>query len=409
MASQEHNLEPEFDALLKMHVQQRATTAVCYQFDPDEATAYLEHALSKTALTSFEEHLASCGICRRHLIELSRLMPSQPVAVEPMVVTPSFKDRLSEWFADWHFGALAGIGAVAATVLCIAIVVNRSNNESAPLVATNQGEVKSTPLPEPGATTYSSDENKRADKTMPSASPAANAPLTDHQAIAKNVPSATPAMPAQSQAVNENRIAAAAPPPPPAVTLPAPTKTESERKDLPQTTIAEQKQIQNLRAQTPAGPEVNQSQVDRALDRSRKSSEAQEKSADAAVVVSETAKSAPKAKEEKPSERVVEKRRAELDEVADLKKSKVIAAKPVSTAAASAARGRAVSGKTFRQENGAWVDEAYDVNKGLPLVRLKHDSDEYKQTLKDNPGLKPYFDLKPVVVVWQGKVYRVEK
>lgn len=402
MASKEHNLEPEFEALLKAHIKQRATTAVCHQFDLDEATAYLEHALNKTALTAFEAHLVSCAVCRRHLIELSHLMPPQPVAAEPLVFAPSFKERFSECVSGWRLGAFAGIGAIAATVLLIAVFVTRSSLETTSLIATRQPEEKADALP---ASAVSPAANQ-ASKTIPSASPAPGAPMMDKEAAAKANPSATPTSP---PALSENSPAVVPPPPPPSppASLPAASKVEFERKENSPPVVAGQSQIQNLRGQTPAGPEVNQSQVDRALDRARKDNEPLQKSADAMAVAPAPAKPAPKAEAEKQSERVVEKRRAEMDEAVEPKKSKERMAKPVSTAAASGSRGRVVSGKTFRQENGVWIDEAYDLKQGLPIVRLTRDSEEYKQALKETPALKPYFDLKPVLVVWQGTVYRV--
>lgn len=400
MATNGNNLEPEFDALLKAHVKQHTNVAVCHQFDPDDATAYLERAMSKTALATFEEHLASCAVCRRHLIELSRLLPSQPIVVTPIGDRLTFKERLGEWFSGWGLGALAGLSAVAATVLVVAVVVNRSASDTAPsLVADNRNAEQVVPLPSPALPDISEEELKLKDRLM-RATPGIRS--VENQEVARVVPSAPSAATQEPQAVGVSGVAIAPPPPP---TL-APSKAEAERKDSAPSQAATagavvvEGRVQNLRAQTPSGPEVNQLQVDRALERSKKSNEAAVQSADA--VAREAAKPAPKLAD-KPKERIVEK----MDEEADQKQMKARAAKQSPTS--KIITRRVVSGKTFRQENGIWIDEAYDANKGLPVVRLTRDSDEYKQTLGNIPSLKPYFDLKPVLVVWQGKVYRVEK
>lgn len=397
-----NNLEPEFEALLKSQVQGATRGAACHQFDPDTANAYLEQSLSQRALTTYEEHLADCVSCRRHIIELSRLMPSQSSAAKPVLARTLFKDRLSEWFSGWRLGALAGLGAVATTVLLIAVVVNRSSSDSAsPMVATKQSEAQATPLSEPSAASIQAEESKRASKVVPSVSPATKAPLMDSQGSAKTVPAA-PLAPTTVDGASR-----VAPPPPPAPT-PAPSKAEAERKEVTAAagTSGAENQVQNLRLQKPSGPEVNQRQAERALERARKDNELAAPSADSAAPAS--AKPVPKAPE-KPSEKAVEKRSREMEEDSNKQQTKARAMKLPSVVMAPAARTRVVSSKTFRQENGRWVDEAYDAGKGLPVVRLTRDSEDYKQTLKAIPGLKPYFDLKSVIVVWQGKVYQVEK
>ncbi len=395
-----NNLEPEFEALLKRQVQGAGNGAACHQFNPDMASAYLEQALTRRALTTYEEHLASCASCRRDLIELSRLLP--PIAVETVIIRQSLPERLSEWFSGWRLGAVAGFGAVAATVLLVAVMVNRSSQESAsPMVAGKQNEAQATP--EPFSATVATEEAKRQSTPTPSASIAANGRLTD-QSIAKATPPATVQSAGEASGV-------VAPPPPPPASLPAPSKAEIERKEITadQIAVARQNQIQNLRSQTPSGPEVNQSQVDRAMERAKKDNEKDSEPAPPSAGAMAAPKPALKSAE-KPSERIVERQRAAPPaEVADQKKSKQSEMRADPAAKTSAPRSRVVSGKTFRQENGIWIDEAYEPGKGLSIIRLTPDSESYKQTLKETPALKPYFDLKPVIVVWQGKVYRVEK
>jgi hypothetical protein len=70
---------------------------------------------------------------------------------------------------------------------------------------------------------------------------------------------------------------------------------------------------------------------------------------------------------------------------------------------------RKVGVKRFRFERGVWLDNDYKPEDRLPLTRLVRDSEEYKQTLKAVPALKPFFNLGQVTVVWAGKVYEVRE
>lgn len=407
MAINGNNLEPEFDALLKAHVQRRADSPVCHQFNPDDATAYLERAMGKAVLMQFEEHLASCSVCRRHLIELSRLMPSSTIAAELIPAPFSFKDRLTEWFSGWRLGLMAGMGAVAATVLFVAVVMNRSDsNETASLVAVRQDSAQTAPLPEAAL------QNAPATNTTPSASPELDKKLSDEIATVKGIGarSVTPAISAPS--VGESGAIATAPPPPP-LPLPATSNVEAERKEATTSQAPaaaggiSQNQIQTLRGQAPSGPEANQFQAERALEMRKREAQAQAaQSADSVAPAKPAAKAI-----ELPAERIVEnsKKDAARDEDKKQASNKTDSRFSSSTESGRVApAGRTVAGKTFRHENGIWVDTSYQPGNNLPVVRLTRDSRVYQQTLKDLPGLKPYFDLKPVIVIWQGKVYRVE-
>jgi Ca-activated chloride channel family protein len=66
--------------------------------------------------------------------------------------------------------------------------------------------------------------------------------------------------------------------------------------------------------------------------------------------------------------------------------------------------------KTFYQDNGVWTDSELQTAAKLPEVKLKFASEEYFNLLKQEKDLAKYFALgEQVVVVWKGKIYRVEK
>jgi hypothetical protein len=401
VATNGNNLEAEFDALLKRQVKSATQLAACQQFDPDTASAYLEQALSMRAQTVYEEHLVTCATCRHHIIELSRLLPPQAQTTEAVVVRASFKERWSEWMTGWRLGALAGLGTVAAAMLLVAVVVNRSTTDSsAPMVAAHRTEAQATPQAE----MFSQDApaTTRNQESKPSASPAADAWALKGKAQAAPPPAGS--APSQPERFLNTTDATIGTLPPPAPT-PAPGKTEGERKDEAAKQVSGavtmENQRQNLRAVTPSGPEVNQLQAERRL-------ELQKNEAAQAAAAAPPASAKPATKSgDKPAEEVAEKRSAELADATDRKQAQTKAASRPALARA-APRGRSVAGKTFRQENGLWIDEEYKASSNLPVVRLTPDSENYQQTLKDHPGLKPYFELKTVWVVWQGKVYRVE-
>jgi Mg-chelatase subunit ChlD len=66
--------------------------------------------------------------------------------------------------------------------------------------------------------------------------------------------------------------------------------------------------------------------------------------------------------------------------------------------------------KTFYLEKDIWMDSEYQGQTKLPEVKLKFASEDYFNLLKQEKELAQYFALgEQVVVVWKGKVYRVEK
>lgn len=406
MATNGNNLEPEFDTLLKAHVKRQTDVAVCSRFNPDDASAYLERAMSKVALTSYEEHLASCAACRRQLIELSRLMPTQTIMSEALPVQPSFKERWNEWFSGWRLGALAGLSAVAATGLLVVVLMNRQSADNAlsqVAVSKPESAIQPTPAAPVGEALDRVKETTNAD-LAPSAS---IAPKQDKQSVisgdAQTAASNTPPVLADPA----SGTAAAPPPPPPATPAPSATKNETDAKELAanQTKAIGANRGQNLNVQTQSGPEVNQLQVDRAMELKKQEMRPGVAADSVAPKPAPPAKKSPAESEETFAVR-------ERSEVADVAKKRKDDARPAAPTANAPARSttssRTVGSKTFRRENGMWVDNEYNPNNNSSVIRLTNESDAYKQTLKENPGLKPYFDLKPVIVIWQGKVYRVE-
>lgn len=71
---------------------------------------------------------------------------------------------------------------------------------------------------------------------------------------------------------------------------------------------------------------------------------------------------------------------------------------------------RQAAGKTFYFRESVWTDSEYKAEEKLPMVTLKFASDEYFDLIASQPKLAEFLALgEQVLVVWNGKVYRVEK
>ncbi len=67
-----------------------------------------------------------------------------------------------------------------------------------------------------------------------------------------------------------------------------------------------------------------------------------------------------------------------------------------------------VANKHFINDGGVWTDTEFSATRGLPEITLKFGSEEYFDAALSNSTLAGYFAIgKQVVVVWNGKVYRV--
>jgi Ca-activated chloride channel family protein len=67
-----------------------------------------------------------------------------------------------------------------------------------------------------------------------------------------------------------------------------------------------------------------------------------------------------------------------------------------------------VANRNFINTNGVWVDSDFVEGSKLPEVKIRFASDEYFRLVTSTPELAPYLSLgEQVVVVWNGRVYRI--
>ena len=415
VASNDNNLEQEFDALLRQHVKKHgaANPAACEGFAAEQAGAYLEQALSKTAMTTYEEHLTACASCRHHVIELSRLLPAgtnENLATSPN--EPTFGQRFFKLFFGWRLGALAGLG-VATTALLLFFVSTSNKNSDTMVAADRPSKIVSATSESPAQVLDEIARNKVGEMQIKSAaSPVPGLAVAPLASVAKSAPSvvassaATPPPPVVAGAANQ-----AAPLLPKPALAAEELKRESSRDAIAQNQNQTQLRTDNWQQQralptpTPRGPSANQMQAD--LDLKGREMKP----------LKELAKAAPaQSAEDKARVAEVAEIRAEdnviIEKGKDAEKAKrksSVGGRAMPTAKAAPAPAREINGKNFRLENGIWVDTQYNAGAGLAVARLKYNSDEYKRVLKDTPDLKSWFALKSVIVVWQGKIYRVDK
>ena len=139
-----NNLEPEFDALLKVHINTHNAVTECAGFDFDTASAYLEHTLQSKASALYEDHLAGCASCRNQVVELSRLMPAEPVVASAV---PPIRAKWSEWFSGWKLGMIAGLGTATAAILLFTMVAIQRQDSPQAVAQTNEVAAPSMAVP----------------------------------------------------------------------------------------------------------------------------------------------------------------------------------------------------------------------------------------------------------------------
>ena len=67
---------------------------------------------------------------------------------------------------------------------------------------------------------------------------------------------------------------------------------------------------------------------------------------------------------------------------------------------------QSVGGRSFRRQDGAWVDTAY--NPSRPMTYVPRGSEQYRTLVADEPGLRDITKRLGgvVIVVWKTRTYR---
>jgi hypothetical protein len=116
--SEPNNTTDEFSPVLRRYLREQAAIE-CAGFDADLASAYLEQALTALACRQFEDHLTACPPCRQHLWQLAQLaqqavlvMEPERVPIAPPLPVPGRLERWREQARQWFRGLREGIEGV---------------------------------------------------------------------------------------------------------------------------------------------------------------------------------------------------------------------------------------------------------------------------------------------------------
>ena len=390
------------DNLLRAYVSRPSNPLNCTDFDPDQANAYVERALTDVARSRYEQHLSGCPACRKSVVALMRLANTVAPTSEPGVreaVTGSWLDRARRMLGafarpQWAMAAAAVI--VAAISLPLILSRDRAAQPSAVQVVSEtapsvpaEGDVNNTP--------------KAAEASAAFVAPARqqNSSAEKAEGLAKNSP---------APSVSQEAAGLAA-----GVDLAKKAESKSTSEPLDET---QRKADSPVAAAPPQAGAVPGSQGTRSdFDQNRQ----QQQSKDAVAQQSTESKAAARVEDERAKEKT--------------ERAEEVAQPPAPRAPAEDARGRSnlrrrgslalrdseadavrpeerkFSGKKFLFKDGAWTDKDFDPNKELPSVTIIRDSNVYLEVLKQRPGLKPFLTGFPAtqraIIVYKGTVYKL--
>lgn len=400
MARERDNAAQEFETMLRRHLLQGAgRTASCGGFDAERASAYIESALSEASRLRYETHLADCASCRRAVIELRRLMPE----VEILGASAPAPNRFADWWegvkqgfaaAPWRWGTLTAAGAFA--IVLAFVVIPRQSDSFDPAES-----IIALATPAPDAVVEMADATSASDAASDSAA---------QQTAGASESARTAASPAAVRDRGRTAQGAGAA----AATVAADNQAGGPGISLPGGTVAEvQPAPQSVRPAAvammtpaspppPAAPKNETAQAPDAPAESRaedKSNAEQTAKAEQRGDTGEDARNQPARRS--GASAFVPRRRAG-------------GARPAPGSASAPGDDetvrpltRKVRDKTFRYDNGRWIDAEFKPEFLPPRTRLDRDTADFERVLTEHPELKPFFDLGRVIVVWQGKVYEV--
>jgi len=423
----------EFETMLRRHLRGGAApVAACVGFDLDAASAYLEGALGEPRRAAYESHLAGCAVCRRHLIELSRLAQIAPSFESQPATTP---DRISAWdrwkesVAVWfNFSArnlkwrIAGAMGVAFAILIAALGVQSWRHASNRAdVALSNSSVAPQPMPElvilplPSPTPEPSPQDVATpgaqdlgiNRQVPAQVPAPTltvGPIGNNKDVKVEVPSGALAVssnqPAEAPTAVKPSSVEARPSPPPQLSDFAETENLAKvgRSVLSEPRKNSRGQPAKESVQSPRNiPRFSHTLVGSRPEPTSKSQPNKPLSRQAVEAMREMIK-----RSFSPLGKLSLNSESERKGILDTQESQ--------DDESSRSMIWRVRGKVFRFERDTWVDQEYKPEmQKWRCFSLKRGSEEYKRALADEPLLKEFFDRAPILIVWKDEIYKVLK
>lgn len=349
--------------------------------DVDELSSYAENVLPAAARARYTEHLVECSRCRALVVKLSASVP----VVAAKAATPAAEtSRLREFLASLFSPMVLRYAAPALALLiaaAIGLIVMRSNR---------QGESVAQLDPEtqlrPAGTT--------AEQAPAPATAAESQPFTD--SISQS-PAASPA--------GEGRVAQAAPSAPAAAGSAGPTpETRREAKTV-------DTEVAAAPATAPAPRPAATADDMRVEIEGRKPTETARTVAPAGDLAktgtADAVKEEQKKTEDAQSERDTARARARNARGRGNEPAATFTVDDEKKKDRADGETRSVAGRRFRNQNGVWVDTAY--NSGSSIVNITRGSEQYRALVADEPEIKSIADQLdgPIIVVWKGRTYRI--
>ncbi len=423
MVFDRNNSALEFESTLRRHLKKskgsvETSSSNCFGFDADLTSSYLEGAITGALKSSFEAHLAGCPDCRRHLIQLSRLIQqSGPETVQVPAGKRTddwlsvLRDRfnwigsqlldLSSWQWNWKLAgtALAAFAVITTVVaikpwrqadLSLASNTNLSGSAGQPLgVATETVAASQEPPP---VQAESPDQPGLIAARVPRPDVRPSSTL-DSQGVERIL----------SRSSSENLIS----------TLNARSESalfEQAAATRPQAVTLPPPDPQVLRI-TPVTPDISADLVN--LEVVQEPDIAPRIFASPSDNPMRSVSYGTRRNSSRSREATLQgSRPGWYDRVMGFmpqqKAEKSPAKTPATPDESVAPLTRKVRDKSFRFERGIWIDDAYKPElMAWRIVKITQGNNEYDAILAAEPVLREFFSLGRVILVWKDKVYRV--
>lgn len=428
-----HDSDIEMDNLLRRHLRRSAKSVAGIKdanakldsarestahMDADELNAYAEGALPDAARLRYTSHLADCDSCRKIVAELA-ISSASPVAAESssaLQTADAPRRSWREWLAALLSPPVLRYAAPALALFAFTAIVfvvmtrkpevtslvkqnepNRQQSANTATTAQNDGVVTST---------AETSDNHGANSNTNSNGVMQNPVATTSQAPEKEAPAATPS-------VQFDGVSPASVPKTADVTV-----EERQQKLADQERAAETKVVQPAQSNSPS---------DKLMDRGKEKDDASlaaQKRRESNEVVTTGGTAVPPSSSTGP----VNGRRSRSEtsnsgtfgaatESNESKKNETRKSMPSAASRArrdttgadedSSETTRTVAGKSFRQQNGVWIDVSYKSSR--PLAKVKRGSEQYRALVADEPVIGTVSNSfgGEVIVVVRGRAYHI--
>ena len=382
------------DNLLRAYVSRPSNAhQVCPDFDPDQASAYIERSLPNAVRLQYESHLAVCAACRKNIVALMRMADADSFA--PAQVSQS------AWLSGLKqiFGALSqpqwAMAAAAVIVLAVSLPMFLTRNQTLDTSQTVASQSTS-------------------DKPLSVASPAGSASDAKSSDAPALVAAARPRENTDDKTLASNAVASTKPEPAAEFAAGSDLSKKSDVNAAQSLDTVQRKaeiQVPAAPAQSGAAPvsQVGKNDADQTRQQQTEKDSAQQVSEPkiAARVDAEGAKEKTERAEDVAAPPPSDPARGR----SSFRRPGKLALRDSNTAEAVRPEERKFSGKKFMFKDGAWTDKDFNPNKDLPVVTIIRDSNVYNEVLTKRPGLKPFLTgfqaTERAIIVYKGTVYKL--